>query len=376
MTLNPKDFYQMLIDSKVSFFTGVPDSLLKDFCAYVTDNTSADSHVIAANEGNAIGVASGHYMATGNPALVYMQNSGLGNCVNPLTSLTDKRAYSIPMLLVVGWRGEPGRKDEPQHKKKGEITPGLLNVLGIPYAILPESEEEAQKAINAAVAHMKKQHEPYALLVRKGTFESYTLQNVVASAYEMTREDAVKLVVGSLEDDVVIVSTTGKASRELFEHRVAGDEGHQRDFLTIGSMGHSSSIAFGIALAKKDRLVYCLDGDGAMIMHMGALSVIGQHAPANFKHIVFNNEAHDSVGGQPTAGSDLDIPAIAKANGYTKTLVASTKQELVSMLQELQKVKGPALLEIKVKKGARKDLGRPTKTPLENKKAFMEYLSK
>jgi phosphonopyruvate decarboxylase len=376
--INAGKFYELLRSRGVDFFTGVPDSLLKDVCAYIKENSSEGQNIIAANEGNAIGLAAGYHLATGKIPLVYMQNSGLGNIVNPLTSLTDPLVYSIPMLLMIGWRGEPGKKDEPQHKKQGLITLELLNTIGVKFSVFDSSMsiEEAEIQLEMAFSHMRANNEPYALVIKKETFETYKLKTEVATELELTREDAIKTLAAVIGTDGVILSTTGMSSRELFEYREEVCQGHERDFLTVGSMGHASQIALGIALAKEDKMVYCLDGDGALIMHMGSLAVIGANSPPNFKHIVINNGAHDSVGGQPTAGFYIDIPAIAKACGYKNALTAETREDIIAMLGELQLSDGPSLLEIKVKKGARKDLGRPTTTPIKNKESFMELLSK
>jgi len=368
-------FFKALIDHKISFFTGVPDSLLKDFCAYITDKLEPRNHIIAANEGNAVALAAGHYLASGNPALVYMQNSGLGNAVNPLTSLVDKDVYSIPLLLVIGWRGEPGIKDEPQHVKQGKITIPLLQTMGIQHCVLPNDEEQISNCVEDAVKVMCSELRPFALVVRKGSFKPYTLKNKVNTKYEMSREDAIKMLADSLKPDDIVVSTTGKASRELYEHRVAtGHQNSGQDFLTVGSMGHASQIAMGIALAKPERDVYCLDGDGSLIMHMGALAIIGSQNLSNFKHAIVNNQAHDSVGGQPTAGNQIDIPAIAKACGYNQAWRVETRDKLIEQLKLLHLTQGPALLEIRVKRGARPDLGRPTSTPIQNKVSFMRFL--
>ena len=368
-------FYQALLERKISLFTGVPDSLLKDFCACIEDHTDPGNHIIAANEGNAVALAAGHYLATGRPALVYMQNSGQGNAINPLTSLVDPRVYSIPMLLLIGWRGEPGTEDEPQHVKQGEVTLPLLETLGIDHELLPGNLEQAVAGLDGAVDVMLRFSRPYAFVVRKGTFEAYESQARPDSHCEMVREDVVKMVAEALGPQSVVVSTTGKASRELFEYRAAlGHERSGQDFLTVGSMGHASQIALGIALAKPDRQVVCLDGDGALIMHMGALAIIGSQAPRNLKHVVVNNGAYDSVGGQPTVGYDIDIPAIAQACGYAVVLRAESRDELKVQLGALQASEGPALLEVRVNRGARIDLGRPTLTPVENKESFMRFL--
>lgn len=376
--INTEEFYKGLKSNGIDFFVGVPDSLLKDFCAYIKDNVDSKNNIVAANEGNALAIASGHYLATGNPALVYMQNSGQGNIINPLASLNDPLVYSIPALLVIGWRGEPNKKDEPQHKKQGLVTLKLLDALDIEYSILTEKDDTNiwQKKISEAVEYMKREKKPYALVVTKSTFSTYKLKEQSKVNFEMSREDAIKEIVTSLDDEDIIVSTTGMASRELFEEREARNMGHEKDFLTVGSMGHASQIALGIAISKPKRNVYCLDGDGALLMHLGGLAIIGSQKVENFRHIVINNGAHDSVGGQSTVGFDIDIPSIAKSCGYNETFTVSTVKDLKIALTKLINSKGAALLEVKVRKGARKDLGRPTTSPIENKEAFMKFLAK
>ncbi len=370
-----EDFYKILEDNGVDCFCGVPDSLLKNFCAYVTDN--AKNHTITANEGNAIALASGHYLATGRPALVYMQNSGIGNCVNPLLSLTDEEVYNIPLMMLIGWRGEPGKKDEPQHVKQGKVTNNLLEVMGIKYEILPESFEEAKPLIENAFAYMKETKCPFAFIVRKGLFDDYKLINKTKTPYELGREDAIETVLKSLTSADVIVSTTGHISREVYETRERLGQGHKQDFLTVGSMGHSSSIALGIALDKPDRKIYCFDGDGALLMHTGALVVNASKGLKNFKHIVFNNEAHDSVGSQPTTigSTGVNVKELTLNSGYKKAWSVGSKKELLKVLPKFINYEGTALLEIKVKCGARADLGRPKEKPWENKKLFMENLN-
>ena len=366
-------FIEKLKENGIDFFAGVPDSLLKNICAYITDHCDAQHNIIAANEGAAVGLAAGHYLATGKPACVYMQNSGEGNIINPIASLTDPEVYNIPVLLLIGWRGRPGVHDEPQHVKQGKITTGLLNTMGINYDVLSKEEDKAAKQIDKAVAALQRK-EVYALVIEKDTFDEYKLQNIEVNDLTLTREEAIQTVASTLAPKDVIVSTTGMISRELFEARAAWGQGHERDFLTVGSMGHASQIALGIALEKQDRKVWCFDGDGATIMHMGSMAIVASKKPANYIHVVFNNGAHDSVGGQPTVGLKIDLPAVAKAVGYAAAFSVSTKEELISQLSTIKA--GPVLLEIKVKKGNRKDLGRPTTTPIENKEALMEFLKK
>ena len=367
--LTPQQVYEWLA---ASFYAGVPDSLLKDFCAYVTDNTPPERHVITANEGSAVAMAMGHHLATGGVGVVYLQNSGLGNTINPLTSLADSAIYGIPMLLVVGWRGEPDKKDEPQHVTMGRVTLPTLDAIGVPYEVLPGEPDEAKAAIAAAMAGARDNSTPHALVVRKGTFEKYALKNDAAERYAMTRESAIAAVADAMPADAIVVSTTGKPSRELFETRRARDEPH-RDLLTVGGMGHASQIALGVALDKTDRPVWCIDGDGAVIMHMGGLATIATTAPANYKHVVLNNAAHDSVGGQPTVGYQIDICGVARACGYRHTACVDSADALAAALADLADREGPALLEVRIKRGARADLGRPTMTPRDLKDAFMAF---
>ncbi len=373
--IRPEFFIEALREKGIDCFAGVPDSLLKNICAYITDHFDAEHNIIAANEGAAVGLAAGHYLATGQPACVYMQNSGEGNIINPLASLTDQEVYNIPVLLLIGWRGRPGVHDEPQHVKQGKVTTGLLNVMGVNYEVLSKEEDKAAKQIEKAAKALANK-EVFALVIEKDTFEDYKLQNVEVNDLTMTREEAIQIVAAALGEKDCIVSTTGMISRELFEYRAAMNQGHERDFLTVGSMGHASQIALGIALAQPDRRVWCFDGDGAAIMHMGSMAIVANKAPKNYVHVVFNNGAHDSVGGQPTVGLKIDLPAVAKAVGYKATFSVDSKAELESVLAKVNSFESPTLLEIKVKKGNRKDLGRPTTTPIQNKEALMDFLKK
>lgn len=396
--VNVDKFVNALKSSGVDFFTGVPDSLLKSFCAYVTD-TCGESHVIAANEGGAVGLAAGHYLATGKPALVYMQNSGQGNAVNPLCSLADPDVYSIPMVLLVGWRGEPGVKDEPQHVKQGKVTISLFETLGIPTEILPDDDESAANVTRKMVEKAKAESRPVALVVRKGIFAEYKLQNKEADISDVKREDVIEGVLRALPKNAVVVSTTGMISREVYETRERLGQGHEGDFLTVGSMGHAIMIALGIAKAQPVRKVYCLDGDGASIMQMGNMAIVGQSGCGNLTHIVINNSAHDSVGGQPTIGGKIDFEKIAEELGYNvlqspqdqfaggRTLgvdeIASGMEWLVSMEEQSEQYKPaysdefpkkPNFILFKVAKGARKDLGRPKEPPQVNKALYMKML--
>lgn len=372
--LRPEFFVKSLQQQGIDFYAGVPDSLLKNICAYITDKLPAEQNIIAANEGGAMGIAAGYHLATGRIPVVYMQNSGEGNIINPLASLTDKDVYNIPVLLVIGWRGRPGVHDEPQHVKQGKVTTGLLNVMGINYTVMAKDEEAAAKQIAAAAEWMKKTGECYALVVEKDTFETYQLQKADDNPLTLSREEAIRKVASCIEPHACIVSTTGMISRELFEYRTAMNEGHERDFLTVGSMGHASQIALGIALQKPQRRVYCFDGDGASIMHMGNMAIAASMKCSNLIHVVFNNGAHDSVGGQPTVGLKIDLCGVAKAVGYAHTFSAATLEELEAQLETVKNTEGPIFMQVCVKKGNRKDLGRPTTTPIQNKEALMKFL--
>lgn len=365
MKIDPGGFVGLLLQSGVDFYAGVPDSLLKSFCAYVTDRCG-ERHVITANEGGAIGLATGHYLATGKMACVYMQNSGQGNAVNPLCSLADPDVYSIPMVLLVGWRGEPGAHDEPQHVKQGKVTVSLFETLGIPTTILDGEKWKSQ--VSDACMLASRERRPVALIVRKGLFAEYKLQSVRENIVETPREEMIERIVREYGNEAVFVSTTGMISRELYETRVRMGQDHSRDFLTVGSMGHASMIAMGIARAKPDKLVICLDGDGASLMQMGNMAIVGQSGCENLLHIVLNNAAHDSVGGQPTVADDVNLSDIAQACGYSvASFIPGVRTSAYGR---------PTFMEIRVAKGARKDLGRPKEPPQDNKKLFMETLAK
>ncbi len=375
--VRPAFFYDILKQNDIDFYAGVPDSLLKNLCAYITDHAEEKNNIIAANEGGAMGIAAGYHLATGRIPVVYMQNSGEGNTINPLASLTDKEVYNIPVLLIIGWRGMPGVHDEPQHVKQGKVTLSLLDTMGIKYEVLSKEEDVVAGQVRCAVDYIRKTNEVYALVIEKDTFEKYQLtDNDAHTELALSREEAIQTVAAAIGERDVIVSTTGMISRELFEYRTQMNQGHERDFLTVGSMGHASQIALGIALEKTDRRVWCFDGDGACIMHMGGIAIVASKAPRNYVHVVFNNGAHDSVGGQPTVGLSISLPDVARAVGYKKAYSVSSMESLQEILQQIQDEEGPLFLQICVKKGNRKDLGRPTTTPVENKKALMEFLGK
>lgn len=365
-TIAPQAFYDLLGENAIDLFAGVPDSLLQDLAAYIDDTAPREKHVITANEGNAVALASGYHIATGRYAAVYLQNSGLGNMVNPLLSLADAEVYGLPMLLIVGWRGEPGVKDEPQHVAQGRLTLPLLETMGIDHVVLDPDAWRAQVA--TAIESLRANSRPYALVVRKGLFGKYA---ATPKHTELTlrREQALEAVIDTIDPAGFIVSTTGKTSREVFEIRERRGEGHANDFLTVGGMGHASSIAMGMCLGT-DRDVYCIDGDGAFLMHLGAIPVLAQHARENLRYILINNGAHESVGGQPTVAFDIDIPAILRAGGFDEVETVRTAEAIAPAVRRLAASPRRALV-IEVAQGSRADLGRPTTTPVQNKDDMM-----
>ena len=359
------------------FYTGVPDSQLKALCNYLIDVYGIDPHhhIIAANEGNCAALAAGYHLATGKIPVVYMQNSGEGNIINPVTSLLNDKVYAIPVVFVIGWRGEPGVHDEPQHIYQGEVTLKLLEDMGIESFVVRQntSEEELAERMlkyKASLALGK----DVAFVICKGA-----LTNAPKVEYKndnhMVREEIIRHIVKVSGEDPII-STTGKASRELFEIREANGQSHKYDFLTVGSMGHSSSIALGVALNTPEQRIWCIDGDGAVLMHMGSMAVLGANKPSNLIHVVINNSAHETVGGMPTVASKIDLVAIAKACGYQNAVKTDSFEELDFALEQAKKKKELSFIEVKCSIGAREDLGRPTTTTIENKHGFMEYLNK
>lgn len=374
--IEPAAFARHLGDLGIRLATGVPDSLLTHLVAHLLTAWPPSRHVVAANEGAAIGIAMGHHLRTGGLPLVYLQNSGVGNTVNPLLSLADRAVYAVPMLLLVGWRGEPGVPDEPQHVTQGRVMTALLDALELPWAVLPADPADAWPAVQAAVAAARDGSTPSVLLVRKGTFAPGPPAPLPPAPADLaTREEALVAVAEAIGPGRIVVSTTGMLSRELFEHRERTGQPGDRDLLTVGGMGHASSIALGMALGGADggsarEEVWCLDGDGALLMHLGSLAVIAQAAPPGYMHVVVNNGVHDSVGGQPTAIAAVDVPGAALALGYRHAARTEDLAAIPDAVAALRRAGGPALLEVRVRPGARPDLGRPTRTPLESRDRF------
>lgn len=357
------------------FYTGVPDSQLKPLCNYLMNTYGIDSghHVIAANEGNCTALAAGYHLATGRVPVIYMQNSGEGNIINPVASLLNDKVYAIPVVFIVGWRGEPGIHDEPQHIYQGEVTVKLLEDMDIkPFVISKDTTDEEVVAVMEEFREILSAGKDVAFVIRKGAL-TYEGKVKYENGNTMVREEIIRHIAEASGEDPVI-STTGKASRELFEIREACGQSHKYDFLTVGSMGHASSIALGVAVNKPESRIWCIDGDGAALMHMGAMAVIGANKPKNLIHIIINNGAHETVGGMPTVAGRVDFPAVAKACGYPYAVCADTFEKLDEELEAAKARDGLSLIEVRCSIGAREDLGRPTTTALENKQNFMGYL--
>lgn len=356
------------------FYTGVPDSQLKPLCdCLMAEYGISDKHIIAANEGNSVALAAGYHLATGKIPVVYMQNSGIGNIINPTASLLNDKVYAIPCIFIVGWRGEPGVHDEPQHIYQGEVTVKLLEDMDITtYIISKETTEDELRNKMTQLHQALEKGKSVALIVKKGAL-SYDCDMQYANKYEIVREDAIKMIAAMAKEDI-IVSTTGKASRELFEIREANGQPHKYDFLTVGSMGHSSSIALEIALCKPQTKVWCIDGDGAALMHMGAMALVGTNKPLNLVHIVINNGAHETVGGMPTVSRGIDLCTVATGCSYPIVFSAATYEELDAALKAAKEADRLTFIEVKSSVGSREDLGRPTTTAIENKEMFMNYL--
>lgn len=372
--MKAEEFAKRIRQLNIKSLAGIPDSTLKQFCDYVnTDGKNEFKHYVPENEGAAVGIAAGVYLATGHPACVYMQNSGIGNAVNPITSLMNQEVYKIPMLMVIGWRGEPGFHDEPQHKFMGRITEELLKVLEIPYAVIgAETSEEELDCIFKEAERVISGRGQYALIIKKNTFELREGKGY-QNSYALIREEVISDILKVLEKEDVVVSTTGKISREVYEQSDKLFGQHSQDFLTVGGMGHAAMIAFGMAENMPEKKVFCIDGDGAVLMHMGILPFIGKQGPENFVHICLNNNAHESVGGMPTGAAGQSYAEIAEKSGYKEIILAEDKEMLKAALKKIRQQKGPVFLEIRVAMKARKDLGRPKEPAVRNKEAFMEY---
>lgn len=367
-----KDFVEHLHKYNINFYIGVPDSLLNNLSKYFLKTLNNKEHIIAANEGNALAIAVGNYLATNSIPVVYMQNSGIGNIVNPVVSLIDSKVYNIPILFLIGWRGKPDIYDEPQHIQQGKITKSLLDLIDIKNSVMPENIKDAKIVINEAINYMLKTNKPYALIIQKDTFEEEIYYIADDNKLEITREKAIEIIISNLNDDDIIVSTTGKISREVFEIRENLNQSHKNDFLVVGSMGFASSIAAGIANANSYHNIYCLDGDGSAIMHMGSMSIIGQMKLKNLRHIILNNGCHESVGISPTVGFEINFCSIAKSCGYDYIYYTDNKTQLNNIFFSIKELPSSTFLEVRINQISRKNLGRPSNSLINSKELFMK----
>ena len=330
-------------------------------------------HIVGANEGGAVALALGISSGDTKDSSRLFAELGIRQHHQSLLSLADKEVYSDPHAACHWLAGEPGVHDEPQHKKQGRVMLPMLKAMEIPYSILGPEVDNGDAMWQMHWHMFEKPARPLPSSLRRKPSKLSRLRGL-NPGISLSREEAIKQVLEVMDKSDMVVATTGMPSREVYECRAKKGEGHQRDFLTVGGMGHASQIALGIALQKPERSIYCLDGDGALLMHMGALAINGTFKAKNLKHIILNNGAHDSVGGQPTVGLSIDLLSVAHAVGYQYAARTQTRQELHSSLRILKDSIGPSLLEIRVRRGARKDLGRPATTPAQNKNVFMDFV--
>jgi phosphonopyruvate decarboxylase len=355
--IDTKKLLIFLEKNNLNFFSGVPDSVLKNFTNLLINKSS---HVLATNEGSAVSIGIGYHLSFNKLPCIYMQNSGLANAINPLISIAHKGVYSIPMMMLIGWRGSPGIKDEPQHLIKGKITKNLLKLLGIKYEII-ESEKDFNK-IKKLINFSKKKKVPVACLFKKGVLKKVNYHKKFSERStiknKILRSEVIREILKSIQNNTKIISTTGYTSRELYQIRK--NEGYHKgkDFYMIGGMGHSSSVALGAAF-KKNKKILCLDGDGSMLMHLGSLHTVGLMNKNNFKHILLNNQSHESVGGQEISFKRVKMEKLIKGLGYSKYIQLKDKKDLKNKIQSVLKYKGSIFLEVLIEKGAIKNLGRP-----------------
>ncbi len=367
-----EELWEIFKDENITFFTGVPDSTFKSWMNFLEDKKDKFlTNIIASNECEAVGIATGYHLSTNKIGVVYLQNAGLGKTVNPITSLVDKEVYSLPMLLMIGWRGEPGKKDEPQHLKMGKITLPLLELLGIPFSILPKEKTSARLVIEEAKKYILDTASPYSIILKSETLDPFPVKKT-EEVFVLKREQVIETILDYTDENYAIVATTGKTSRELFEARIRRNE-IPRDFYTVGSMGCASSISLGIAL-NTSKKVLVLDGDGATLMQMGTIPTIGYYKPKNLIHFILDNQSHESTGGQPTVSEVVHFNEVAISCGYESAVIISSKEELIEFLLKIENLRNPSLIVVKITKGSRQELGRPTTIPQENKESFMKFI--
>lgn len=347
-----KKFLKFLKKKNINFFTGVPDSVLKDF----TENLPKKRNYIMANEGLSVSLGIGYYLKTKKVPLIYFQNSGLGNAINPLVSVAHKNVYSIPMVLLIGWRGAPDIKDEPQHIQQGKSTISILKNIGIKSVILKKDLNLSK--LGTAIDLAKRRLEPIAILVKKNLFSKSSKKIFVKNSYSLQRSEVIKFILNQISYKNIIFSSTGYISRELNHHIKIKKDKKIRAFFNVGGMGHTSSLALGYSINSRDKII-CLDGDGALMMHMGCMANIGTFSKKNFLHILFNNGTHESVGGQTTNSFNINFKKFSQSVNYKSYYSIKNKKDLKKKLPKLFKKDGPSLCEIFIQNKSIKNLGRP-----------------
>ena len=362
-----KSLINLLKKNNSNFYTGVPDSVLKEL-SFALRNKGTKNHIIATNEGSAVSLGIGNYLSTKKVPCIYMQNSGLSNALNPLISIAHEKVYSIPLILIIGWRGSPKIKDEPQHNVKGQITESLLKLLNINYTIIRTIAD--LKKFDKQIKSAKKKNSIVACLIEQGTLEKTKQINKKKDFYKLDKELFLKTLLESLEKNTKIISSTGYNSRELMFLRNKYKIQNSRDFYMVGGMGHSSSVALGYSLSTKKKTI-CVDGDGSLLMHLGSIKTVGTFAKNNFKYILLNNNSHDSVGGQNTYADDINFKNLSKSLGFKKFYLIKNDRNLKKNIQKFLKDKNLCFLEVKVSNSKIKNLPRPTNL-IKIKKLFMK----
>lgn len=356
---------RLLKKNNINFFTGVPDSVLKELSFFLKNHKK---HVIATNEGAAVSIGIGNYLSSKKVPCIYMQNSGLSNALNPLISIAHKKVYSIPLILIIGWRGSPKIKDEPQHNVKGKITEDILKLLNINYSILRSNKDiiKFEKQIKFA----KKNKSIVACLIEQGTLEKITKINIKENFYKLNKEYFLKMLLKNIKGSSKIISSTGYNSRELMYLRKKYNFKKSKDFYMVGGMGHTASVALGYSLNSKNKTI-CIDGDGSFLMHLGSIKTAGTFAKNNFKYVLLNNNTHDSVGGQNTYADNINFEKLSKSLGFKKFYSIKDKQNIAKNIKKFINVKKPSFLEVKITNSNIKDLPRP-KDLIKIKKEFMK----
>ena len=364
--MKPGIFVTTLEDAGFSPFMGIPCSVLKPLLDYIADGNCSTRNYLCSSEGDAMGLAAG-FSLSGKLPVVYMQNDGYGNAINPLSSLL--LLYKLPVLLLISWRGEPGAKDAPQHAVMGSVILSLLDTFEIPYIVLDNEERNLKDSVTRAKNHCMAESKPFAFVIRKGYFDRYNASISQSNTMLNRRLEYIRLLSAKLQPNDVLLGTTGFAGREMYQIVT-----HKGKFYMMGSMGCLASLGLAIALEQPDKRIILLDGDGAILMKMGALATVGYHRPSNLIHICFDNRSYESTGGQPTLSTTVDLRAVAKACGYTTVHNIKTTGEFEAMWNNEAKYPKPHFLHIEINPGTEEELARPSISPEEMRDCFRAFL--